>query len=157
MCIPCCCLLTINVHLRPDHLGFESRTRSASWTPSPPRDTINMTSRDLIFSNYPYPVSARQQTHASIVHPVSDIVRDRLDHTKSFERNEIDNPKRRKTSARKQQRQGYSLEQQRVALEAAEWRAIRGMRPAGVDMAKEADELSEEERVMDDERVCLCL
>jgi hypothetical protein len=35
----------------------------------------------------------------------------------------------------------------------AEKRAILGMRPAGVEMGREADELSDEERAFDDERV----
>jgi hypothetical protein len=52
--------------------------------------------------------------------------------------------------------EGYTRHQQAKALEAAEKRAIRGIRPAGVDLAKEAEELSEEERIMDDERVCAC-
>jgi hypothetical protein len=41
----------------------------------------------------------------------------------------------------------------RLALGRAEDRALAGKRPAGVDLAREAEEMSDEEAVFDDERV----
>ena len=114
-----------------------------------------MTTPDLFFSYYPYPVTARAKTHDSVIRPVSSIVRDRRAEEAASAAtagaNGVSGAKRRKT----QKNEGYTKQQQAIALEAAERRAIRGLRPAGVDMGREADELSEEERVMDDDRVCI--
>ena len=130
-----------------------------------------MSSGDLIFSYYPYPVSARSKTHESIVRPVSAIVRDwraaqaradsaagRFGGAVSGSDDNVAGPSRTRAAEkgkRKVEAKGYTHEQQAAALDAAERRAVRGLRPAGVDLAKEAEELSEDERVMDDERVRL--
>ena len=46
-----------------------------------------------------------------------------------------------------------SLQKERRAFRRAERRAVAGLRPAGVGLGRDADDLSEEEEIMGEERV----
>ncbi len=94
---------------------------------------------DLIYSFYPYPVLARTKVHASLLQT-------------SATPSSTD-----KKTANDQSDSGLSTQQlakSRNAKERAARRALMGRRPAGVALGREAEELSDEEAALDDEKVC---
>lgn len=99
-------------------------------------------------SYYPYPLSARHETHRSILQPLSPYA---YGHQPLSTAHDLGAPTSSSTASEKYKR---DKDARRSALRRAEKRALAGLRPIGTELSKEADELSEEERVMEDERVC---
>lgn len=97
-------------------------------------------------THYPYPLTSRLKTHSSILNPLSNYAYGHGD------ANLPGGGPGPTTTSNVEKR-----DRNRLALKRAEARALAGRRPAGVELGKEAEELSDEERNMEDERVSSCL
>lgn len=104
--------------------------------PNPTISSPNQTS-------YPYPIQSRLKTHSSILNPLSP-------HAYGHRITSQGGPGPSTKEAQAERRERHKL-----ALGRAEARALAGKRPTGVDMGKEAEDMSDDDRIMDDEKVGL--
>lgn len=99
---------------------------------------------------YPYPLTSRLKTHSAILNPLSPHAYGHKDQPQPDVQTSQGGPGPSSASHAEQR------DRHRRALKRAEARALAGKRPAGVELGKEGEEMSEEERVMEDDRVRLC-
>lgn len=95
---------------------------------------------------YPYPLTSRLKTHSSILQPLSP-------HAYGYQDPSVSQSKAKAGPGPSSASNAEKRERHRLALKRAEERALAGKRPAGVELGKEADEMSDEEGVIQDERV----
>ena len=110
---------------------------------------LPLASRDVKYSFYPYPISTRQTLHTSLRGPPPA--------ASSSAGGSVANRSSSNSSSRASLAgPGPSTAQLRAearALKRAQWRAVGGRRPAGLGLGREAEELSEEEEALEDEKV----
>ncbi|KAI9636808.1 uncharacterized protein MKK02DRAFT_45515 [Dioszegia hungarica] len=94
---------------------------------------------------YPYPLTSRLKTHSSILQPLSP-------HAYGYQDPSVSQSKATAGPGPSSASNAEKRERHRLALKRAEERALAGKRPAGVELGKEADEMSDEEGVIQDER-----
>jgi hypothetical protein len=92
-------------------------------------------------TSYPYPIQSRLKTHTSILSPLSPHA---YGHTGISQGGP--GPSTKEAQAERRERH-------KLAFGRAEARALAGKRPTGVDMGKEAEEMSDDDQVMEDDKV----